>query len=68
MYIDFNTPMEDIEALRAEMEAFICHEDNKREFQPGVVVRVVGVGSMDKLQRKFPLASEKFTIKPLRGL
>lgn len=50
MFISFDTSMEDIEALRAEMEAYVSHEDNKREFHPDVVLRCIGVGSMDKLQ------------------
>lgn len=50
MYISFDTSMEDIETLRAEMEAFVRREDNKHEFQPDIVIHCIEVGSMDKLQ------------------
>jgi hypothetical protein len=50
VYISLDTPFEDIEALRMEMEGFVGNADNKREFQPDIVLRCVGVGTMDKLQ------------------
>ena len=50
LYISFDTSMSDIETLRLEMELFIRTAENSRDFQPNIVVRCVGVGSMDKLQ------------------
>jgi hypothetical protein len=50
VFISFDTTMEDIETLRSELEAFITHEDNKREFHPDLILRCLGVGNMDKLQ------------------
>ncbi|KAE8444835.1 hypothetical protein EG329_014190 [Mollisiaceae sp. DMI_Dod_QoI] len=50
IYISFDTSLEDIEALRLEMENFVTNTDNKRDFYPDVVFRCVGVGNMDKLQ------------------
>lgn len=48
--ICFDTSMEDIEALRIEMENFILDEENKRDFQPNILLRCLSVGGMDKLQ------------------
>ncbi len=50
IYISFDTSLEDIEALRLEMENFVTNTDNKRDFYPDVIFRCVGVGNMDKLQ------------------
>lgn len=50
IYIDFTTSLQDIELLRAEMEKFVADPENKRDFQPDILIRCVSVGSMDKLQ------------------
>jgi hypothetical protein len=50
LFISFDTSMSDIEALRLEMQSYITAPENSRDFQPEVVLRCVGVGSMDKLQ------------------
>ncbi|KAI9649065.1 hypothetical protein NHQ30_001632 [Ciborinia camelliae] len=52
MYISFDTTLEDIELLRTEMEAFVRHPDNSRDFQSDIVLEAVGIGNMDKLQLK----------------
>lgn len=52
MYIAFDTTLEDIELLRTEMEAFVRHPDNSRDFQSDIILEAVGIGSMDKLQLK----------------
>ncbi|KFY47594.1 hypothetical protein V495_01898, partial [Pseudogymnoascus sp. VKM F-4514 (FW-929)] len=50
--ISFDTSLEDIELLRTELEAFVRHPDNSRDFQDDVVLECAGVGSMDKLLLK----------------
>jgi hypothetical protein len=50
IYIDFATSLQDIEALRQEMENFVADPENKRDFQSNILIRCLGVGSMDKLQ------------------
>jgi len=50
--ICFDTTLEDIEILRAEMEAFVRHPDNSRDFQHDVVLECTGIGTMDKLLLK----------------
>jgi hypothetical protein len=52
MFIHFDTTLEDIELLRREMEAFVTHPDNSRDFQPDIVLEATGIGNMDKLQLK----------------
>jgi hypothetical protein len=52
MFISFDTSLEDIEALRKEMEAFVRDPENSRDFQPDIVLECTGIGNMDKLQLK----------------
>lgn len=47
--ISFDTSFEDVELLRLEMEQFVRHSDNSRDFQPDLVIGVGGVGDCDKL-------------------
>lgn len=47
--VSFDTTFEDIELLRLEMEKFVRHSDNSRDFQPDFSIGVGGVGSLDKL-------------------
>lgn len=37
IFIAFDTSLEDIELLRSEMEAFVRHPDNARDFQPDMM-------------------------------
>ncbi|RDL39409.1 uncharacterized protein BP5553_03749 [Venustampulla echinocandica] len=50
MAISFDTSLEDLALLRSEMEAFVTHPDNARDFQPDLLLEATGVGNMDKLQ------------------
>ncbi|CAK7209445.1 hypothetical protein SCUCBS95973_000443 [Sporothrix curviconia] len=50
--VAYDTSFEDIELLRMEMEKFVRHPDNARDFQPDVAFSVAGVGDLDKLQLK----------------
>lgn len=50
--ISFDTSLEDVELLRAEMEAFVQHPDNCRDYQPDVIMECAGVGTMDKMVLK----------------
>jgi hypothetical protein len=52
MFISFDTTLEDIEVLRSEMESFVRHPDNARDFQPDIILEATGIGNMDKLQLK----------------
>lgn len=50
MFISFDTTLEDIDLLRTEMENFVRHPDNARDFQPDLLLEATGIGNMDKLQ------------------
>lgn len=47
--VSFDTSFEDVELLRLEMEKFVRHPDNTRDFQRDFNVSVGGVGNLDKL-------------------
>ncbi|CZR56848.1 related to mechanosensitive ion channel [Phialocephala subalpina] len=55
MFISFDTSLEDIELLRSEMEQFVRHPDNSRDFQPDIILEATGIGSMDKMQLKIEI-------------
>lgn len=47
--ISYDTSFEDVELLRLEMEKFVRHPDNARDFQSDFSIGVTGVGNLDKL-------------------
>lgn len=47
--ISYDTSFEDVELLRTEMEKFVRHPDNARDFQPEFTIGVTGVNNLDKL-------------------
>lgn len=47
--ISYDTSFEDIELLRMEMEKFVRHPDNSRDFQPDFSIGVGSVNNCDKL-------------------
>lgn len=49
MNVSYDTSFEDVELLRAEMEKFVRHPDNSRDFQPDFSISIGGVGNLDKL-------------------
>ena len=50
VYVDFNTTFADIEALKAELQAFVADRANARDYQPGVEVRLSSIFEMNKLE------------------
>lgn len=50
--ISYDTSFEDVELLRLEMEKFVRHTDNSRDFQQDVVIGIGSVGDCDKLTLK----------------
>lgn len=55
LVVSYDTSFEDIELLRLEMENFVRHSDNSRDFQPDITISVAGVGDLDKLQLKIAI-------------
>lgn len=49
IFIAFDTSLEDIELLRSEMEAFVRHPDNARDFQPDLILEAASTNKMDSL-------------------
>ncbi|KAH6656453.1 Mechanosensitive ion channel-domain-containing protein, partial [Truncatella angustata] len=47
--VSFDTSFEDIELLRREMETFVRHPDNARDFEPDLVIGIGAVNDLDKL-------------------
>ncbi|RYP84571.1 hypothetical protein DL769_001159 [Monosporascus sp. CRB-8-3] len=47
--VSYDTSFEDIELLRQEMENFVRHPDNARDFLPDLIINVEGIGDLDKL-------------------
>lgn len=50
--ISYDTSFEDVELLRLEMEKFVRHPDNSRDFQQDLVIGIGSVGDCDKLSLK----------------
>jgi len=48
--VSFDTSFEDVELLRQEMEAFVRHSDNSRDFQPDFSIGVASIGNLDGLE------------------
>ncbi|KAH9432434.1 hypothetical protein MCOR02_007132 [Pyricularia oryzae] len=50
--VSYDTTFEDIELLRMEMEKFVRHPDNARDFMPDFSISVGSVGDLDKMTLK----------------
>lgn len=48
-----HTSFEDVELLRIEMEKFVTHPDNMRDFQPGVIINVSDVTDLKQIVLEF---------------
>lgn len=50
LFVNFDTSLEDVAALRQEMVNFVTSADNSREFQTEIDVDVIGIAEMNKLE------------------
>ena len=50
LYVNFDTTMEDINALKNELQAFVLSKENSRDFLPEIDVEVTGIAEMNKLE------------------
>lgn len=55
IFISFDTTLEDVQLLKDEIQTFVMHKDNARDFQPDVDVEVLGTTNMDKLELKMEI-------------
>ena len=52
IFVDFNTSFTDIQLLKSEIQAFLSHKDNSRDYQPNCQVWVTSIHEMNKLELK----------------
>lgn len=52
MLIDFGTSFRDLMSLREELEGFLEHPDNRRDYQPGLSLSIVNVRELDRMELK----------------
>ena len=52
MLIDFRTSFQDLMALRGELEDFLKHPDNRRDYQPGLSLNIVNVHELNRMELK----------------
>jgi small-conductance mechanosensitive channel len=50
IFCNFDTSIEDIEALRQEMINFVVDSKNSRDFQPDIDIEVIGIAEMNKME------------------
>lgn len=50
LMIDIATSFKDLQFLRGELEAFLKHPDNKRDYMPNLGLAITGVGELSKLE------------------
>ncbi|KAK3332798.1 hypothetical protein B0T19DRAFT_482982 [Cercophora scortea] len=68
MMIDIRTSFKDLSFLRAELEAFLRHKDNKRDYMPNLALAIVGVHELNKLELKCIFTHKSnWSIEPLRA-
>lgn len=52
MLIDFRTSFQDLMSLRQELEGFLKHPDNRRDYQPGLALSIVNVHELNRMELK----------------
>ncbi|KAK4198786.1 putative Mechanosensitive ion channel [Triangularia verruculosa] len=50
--IDVKTSFKDLQYLKSELEAFLKHPDNKRDYLPNLALAIVGLGEMNMLEMR----------------
>jgi small-conductance mechanosensitive channel len=48
--VDFRTTFKDLSFLRTELEAFLTHPDNRRDYLPGLGLSIVAVHDLSKME------------------
>ncbi|KAL1840933.1 hypothetical protein VTJ49DRAFT_7592 [Mycothermus thermophilus] len=69
VHIDVNTPFKSIQHLKSDLEAFLKHPDNKRDYMPNLGFAITGVGpELNKLELRCILAHRtNFSNEPVRA-
>ncbi|KAK3988005.1 putative Mechanosensitive ion channel [Cladorrhinum sp. PSN332] len=50
--IDVRTSFKDLQFLRSELESFLKHPDNKRDYLPNLALAISGIGELNKLEMR----------------
>ncbi|KAK0629249.1 hypothetical protein B0T17DRAFT_589122 [Bombardia bombarda] len=68
MMIDIRTTFKDLSFLRTELEGFLRHKDNKRDYMPNLALAIVGVHELNKLELKVIFTHKSnWSNEPLRA-
>lgn len=68
LHVAATTSTEDILALRSELEKFVNHPDNKRDFQPDFDIELRSVGDLKQLELRVEMRHKSnFANEPLRN-
>jgi len=68
MMIDIRTSFKDLTFLRSELEAFLKHPDNKRDYLPNLATNIVNVHELNKLELRIIFTHKSnWSVEPLRA-
>jgi hypothetical protein len=68
MFIDFRTSFQDLMSLRKEMEGFLKHPDNKRDYQPNLSLSIINVHELNRMELKCGfIHKSNWSNEPLRA-
>jgi hypothetical protein len=68
MMVDIRTSFKDLTLLKNELEAFMKHPDNKRDFLPNVALAITAVHELNKLELRLVITHRmNWSIEPLRA-
>ena len=68
MMIDIRTSFKDLTFLRSELETFLKHPDNKRDYLPNLATNIVNVHELNKLELRIIFTHKSnWSVEPLRA-
>ncbi|KAM7208365.1 Mechanosensitive ion channel protein 8 [Naviculisporaceae sp. PSN 640] len=68
MMIDIRTTFKDLTFLRTELEAFLKHPDNKRDYLPNLATNIVNVYELNKMELRIIFTHKtNWSVEPLRA-
>ncbi|KAK0644083.1 hypothetical protein B0T16DRAFT_447842 [Cercophora newfieldiana] len=68
MMVDIRTSFKDLTLLKTELEAFLKHPDNKRDFLPNLALAITAVHELNKLELRLVFTHRtNWSIEPLRA-
>ena len=68
MMVDIRTSFRDLTLLKAELESFLKHADNKRDFLPNVALAITALHELNKLEIRLVFTHRtNWSVEPLRA-